>query len=397
MSNNPVNNNNNKMTMGIGNNQYYPGLNNMNNMGIPNINNMNMMNPYMNHYNQPMMQQPYNIMNYGYINPNMNMMNNAMQYMMANPTLNNYNRGGNMGMNNNNYGPTFPTIPINYNSVPVNNQPIKIIQNPLYNNNITNITNNTSKIDKDRAQQRSMSSKNRNSEKSLSGLDNSYLNNDSGIGSSSKRRGISSNTNFEDGIYKPYTLQDYKKLTSAKIVLGSLGPNIGTKEWEEKAEKLKKMEDYAKNLKTGKIAIKLKADTPQENIEKEKREKIERSNRFKAYEYGKLIKNKPKTSFNSDANYSSLGIINENEGYGNRELKQMMDFHNKNTYIVDMSNKNNSNVRYVNDNSHISNTNINNYEEKNKNSDDLIKLQNQREAYLLKINEIKESLINKIP
>ena len=34
--------------------------------------------------------------------------------------------------------------------------------------------------------------------------------------------------------YKPYTLKDYKELEKVGVVLGGLGPNIGTKEWEEK-------------------------------------------------------------------------------------------------------------------------------------------------------------------
>ena len=48
--------------------------------------------------------------------------------------------------------------------------------------------------------------------------------------------------------YKPYTLKDYKELTRTGIVMGPLGANIGTKEWESKKAKMKRMENYSNRI-----------------------------------------------------------------------------------------------------------------------------------------------------
>ena len=46
--------------------------------------------------------------------------------------------------------------------------------------------------------------------------------------------------------YTPYTLKDYKELTNTAVVMGPLGANIGTEEWNEKKAKMKRMENYSK-------------------------------------------------------------------------------------------------------------------------------------------------------
>ena len=52
--------------------------------------------------------------------------------------------------------------------------------------------------------------------------------------------------------YKPKTMKDYKEkyIKEAKNEKrGGLGPNIGTKEWEEKEEKMKKIQEYSNKIK----------------------------------------------------------------------------------------------------------------------------------------------------
>ena len=91
--------------------------------------------------------------------------------------------------------------------------------------------------------------------------------------------------------FHPYTLKDYKELVRNPVVLGHLGPNVGTKEWEEKKQKMKKMMNYSNNVNKEHKGIKtLKKDTPKEEVEKKIKEKIENSARFKTYEYGKLLR-----------------------------------------------------------------------------------------------------------
>lgn len=138
--------------------------------------------------------------------------------------------------------------------------------------------------------------------------------------------------------YTPYTLKDYKELTSTNIVMGPLGANIGTDEWNEKKDKMKKMENYSNKINQNHQGLsKLKKDTPKEEIEKDLKKKKEESHRFKTYEYGKLIrsyrggvgnnnndvnesrrsgsgKRRNKIQFKAaQGNIKDLGIINENE------------------------------------------------------------------------------------
>ena len=53
--------------------------------------------------------------------------------------------------------------------------------------------------------------------------------------------------NIIDHGYKPYTIKDYKKINN-EIDMGKLGANLGTKEWNEKRERMKKMSEYGKQI-----------------------------------------------------------------------------------------------------------------------------------------------------
>lgn len=53
--------------------------------------------------------------------------------------------------------------------------------------------------------------------------------------------------NIIDHGYTPYTLKDYKNMPQ-EVRLGKLGANVGTKEWNEKQEKMKKMSEYGKKI-----------------------------------------------------------------------------------------------------------------------------------------------------
>lgn len=121
-------------------------------------------------------------------------------------------------------------------------------------------------------------------------------------------------TNVE---YKPYTLKEYKELEKVGVVLGGLGPNIGTKEWEEKKEKMKKMEEYAKKVSSLKAKNKKQKLKVEEIIEKEKKKKIENSIRRRCYEYANLVR--PKTRFEKRANHTN---ILKNNDTSNRTLEK---------------------------------------------------------------------------
>ena len=124
--------------------------------------------------------------------------------------------------------------------------------------------------------------------------------------------------------FHPYTLKDYKELTRNPVVMGPLGANIGTKEWELKRNKMKKMMNYSNNINKEHKGIRtLKKDTPKDEIEKLTKEKIEKSIRHRTYEYGKLIRTgKYKEDYedkefnnmgNNINNMNDLNIIPENQ------------------------------------------------------------------------------------
>ena len=372
---------------------------------------------YMNQYvGYPPMMQP--MINYNYMNPPVPMYYNPNQMPFISP-LNNYNR--NLGVNSNYTQNSMPLGQYNTNQ----NAPIKLISN-----------NSSNVVDNQAAQrvQRSISSKgsrldNSNNYNKNSNNESSFRRNKMNEGpftnpeSFTRIRGYSSNSNSNldanyDNSYKPYSLKDYKDITSAKLVLGGLGANIGSKEWMEKQEKMKKMGEYAKNVK-GQAIVKFVKESPIEIIEKKKKEKIEASNRFRSYEYAKLIREKPKSSFNSNGYKIGLGLEDEVNNYkysinnddvniprSNRNISENSDSINPNK----RSNEQNINRRYTEDHSntgdYIPEQNSDNYsrgdiffsksrlsEDYKKDDLEFLKIQKQREVLNLKLNEIKESLL----
>ena len=53
--------------------------------------------------------------------------------------------------------------------------------------------------------------------------------------------------NIIDHGYTPYTLKDYRKISN-DVKLGKLGPNIGTEDWFEKKNRMKKMSEYGNKV-----------------------------------------------------------------------------------------------------------------------------------------------------
>ena len=139
--------------------------------------------------------------------------------------------------------------------------------------------------------------------------------------------------------FHPYTLKDYKEMIRNPVVMGPLGANIGTKEWEEKKNKMKKMMNYSNNINREHKGInKLKKDTPKDEIDKLTKEKIEKSARHRTYEYGKLLRTgKYKEDFDEkEYNYlnnskeNKLDVIQENEmnNFNNEESNNMNNINN---------------------------------------------------------------------
>ena len=187
------------------------------------------------------------------------------------PPMNNFNMGMN-NMNNNLYG---------------NNNGFQMMNNPP---NMYNQMNN---------QYNNMNMKNNNSAKTPN----------------MKKRIIKKENDFQYMEFHPYTLKDYKELTRNPVVMGPLGANIGTKEWEIKRNKMKKMQNYSNNInKEHKGITSLKKDTPKDEIEKLTKQKIENSIRHRAYEYSKLVRaGKYKDENENMGKNDNLGVIQEND------------------------------------------------------------------------------------
>jgi len=159
-----------------------------------------------------------------------------------NPPMNNFN----MGMNNMMYG---------NNNMQMMNYPPQ-----MYNNQMSNQYNNMNK-------------------------------NSSNLKSPNMNKKIKKVNDYQYMEFHPYTLKDYKELIRKPVVMGPLGANIGTKEWELKRNKMKKMQNYSNNInKEHKGITSLKKDTPKDEIEKLTKQKIEQSIRHRAYEYSKLVR-----------------------------------------------------------------------------------------------------------
>ena len=270
-------------------NQNKPILNN------PYINNPQYLipNPFIPHYNYPLYQ----------------MNNNYPQPIMINPYYNNpYQQN------------QFPLINNNNN---INNMTNNLNNNQTIQNDTSNISNINSTINtvksNGKAKLRPISANQSN----ISNISSSRLN------SAYSRSRISA---IE---YKPYTLKEYKELEKVGVVLGGLGPNIGTKEWEEKKKKMQKMEEYSKKVSSMKKRTKSKEKF--ENIlEEEKKKKFENSIRRRCYEYGNLIRPHPRSAniFGRRKNNN----INNNKNNNHNNIPIMF---NNNKFELDCSNKNN--------------------------------------------------------
>jgi len=435
--------------MGGNNMVYNPMMNNVNNYQPINYG-QNYNNYPTNQFmipNQNYMQNPQNqpqLISYGY--PNQNNINNMNNLPIK---LNNNN-------NNNNMYPPFSS-----NELPLINTPHSML---------TDKNNSKRELDKKRAQ----SSKGRLiiEDKNIYNEQNSHY---SRFSSTNQRDQNNSRTahgyrqnanNYGNDIYKPYTLKEYKQISNQKIVLGSLGPNLGGEEWEKRQEKLRKQEEYSNNIKqTNKAILKPVKEAPQVLIEKQKKEKNETSKVHKANEYAKQVNLKQKNVYNPtniNINVNNFNI-NENNHYNNGTINTSNTVNTNNTNLHSnvqnylSSNANNANntsiannsvqnsnqeaytsshairqrkgsakQRYDDNSDQINvNNNINyNYNQSNSNtnnnyssnysklnidnlkidnksaidkgyevSDDLRELEKQREQYLLKINEIKDSLL----
>ena len=192
---------------------------------------------------------------------------------------------------------------------------------------------------------------------------------------------LSKSSNYDYIEFTPYTLKDYKELIRNPIVMGPLGANTGTKEWEMKRNKMKKMQSYSNNInKEHKGIISLKKDTPQDELEKMTKQKIENSKRYKAYEYCKLVRSgKYKDDGNLDKNmYDNFGMYdNENDLY----LKRYEDQLRQETENMNNPKPKEPVVPVVE-------------EKEPENPLDIDQLLKQKEAYRAKINNIRNTLLD---
>lgn len=201
----------------------------------------------------------------------------------------------------------------------------------------------------------------------------------------------SNNENKQENIiqndYKPYTLEEYKELNRVVVVMGNLGPNIGTKEWEEKKKKMKRITDYGNRLnKEQKGITRIKTYTPADEKAKERQSKIENSHRFKSYEYSKLVRPKGETS--DQFYYKDIGNVQTQNEKSDQILNEMNNNNecktNELTINMQLSQKENNNLygKQQSQNQTIDN-----------NNDQLDYLLKQKETYKNKIDAIKESLL----
>ena len=333
---------NNPLNYGVSSPQPIYQMNNQNQMPMP-INmpmpmnmNMNMNIPVPIQQNNPMM----------YNNNMMQPINNMNNYMPAQ----NYNRYTPNSMENR-----------NNRNININNMNNKNNNNPMIRNAKYIISNNNNNINN---RQKARSAK-RYPDENKSNNHNNY---------------VSQNYNYIE--FHPYTLKDYKELTRNKVVMGPLGANIGTKEWELKRNKMKKMQDYSNNINKEHKGIKsLKKETPSDEIEKLTKQKIENSIRYRTYEYGKLVR---AGGFKDDSNKfnpnKNLDIIPENDDdyylkKYEEQLKKETDDMNK------PKPKKNEPVAPV-------------VEEEKEEGLDLDQLLRQKEAYKVKIQGIRDSLLD---
>ena len=282
-----------------------------------------------------------------YSNMPLNNFNMGMNNMNSMNDMNNMNFMNNMNMNNMMYGN-------NSNIGMMNNNP-QIYNNQLMNNPYNNINMNNHLKHKNNAKTPNMNKR------------------------------IKKTNDYQYMEFHPYTLKDYKELTRNPVVMGPLGANIGTKEWEIKRNKMKKMQNYSNNInKEHKGITSLKKDTPKDEIEKLTKQKIEKSIRHRTYEYGKLVragKYKDENENNLGKNISdNLGVIPENDD--DLYLKKYEEQLRQETENINNPKPKEPIVPVV--------------EEKNEpeNILDIDELLKQKEAYKAKIQDIRDTLLD---
>ncbi len=196
------------------------------------------------------------------------------------------------------------------------------------------------------------------------------------------KRRIKKESDYQYMEFHPYTLKDYKELTRNPVVMGPLGANIGTKEWEIKRNKMKKMQNYSNNInKEHKGITSLKKDTPKDEIEKLTKQKIEKSIRHRAYEYGKLVRaGKYKDENENIGKNDNLGVIPENDD--DLYLKKYEDQLRQETENMNNPKPKEPVVPVVEEN---------NVQEDLLDIDQLLK---QKEAYKAKIQGIRDTLLD---
>ena len=356
--NNPINNNI---------NQINPIINPQHNFIPPN------MNPYQAYPFNPM--QGYM---YGGLPPPNHMYNNPMiqPYYNQFPNSQNYNSSPSLMYNPQQQINQIPYSKQN-NFLPNAQFPVKLINNNIQNDynqpeqkSILNMNNRERLKNKNEANNSKLLEKNQRSFSSKAKYDKNI--NSSNLNNSNLRDQFSSiekaqnthpdsfSSNYKqnnnkslnnDISYHPYSLKDYKELGNGKIVLGGLGPNIGTKEWEERLIKMKKIVEYSENIKkTQKVLLKPLKETPIDIIEREKKEKLESSSRNKAAEYGKKIKKIKLTRYDNDLIYDHRPFnlnnkINDNddlvkfenskidEDKINKDMKEFNEIQKKREYL----------------------------------------------------------------
>ena len=358
--------------------------------GIQQMSNINPVQPIQN-YNTNNYNNNYNMNQMYPMNPMypMNQMNpinpmNPYPYWNQNNQMNNRNMYENSKKNNN----------MNYN----NNNPIVRNAQMILNNN--NMNNNMNKnINGLKHNKKSQSAKSINNNNINYNNNNNYMyNNNMNNNNRSPPQQFKKLKDYQFMEFHPYTLKDYKELTRNPVVMGPLGANIGTKEWEQKRNKMKKMMNYSNNLNKEHKGIRsLKKDTPKDEIEKLTKEKIEKSIRHRTYEYGKLIRTgKYKEDYEekdfNQFNNNNLNVIpenQENDYYNNRPEINNINNNESNNII---SNENSNNFMIEENNMKENNINIDNIERESEiNYGQLLK---QNEEYKNKIQDIKDQLLD---
>ena len=262
------------------------------------------------------------------------------------------NNKNNNNNNKKNQVNSYPYSPFRYNP---NNQSKNKSNNKNNNNILRNAKNNINNINGNNYENNKLS-------KSVK-----KINNKKNI---SPPKNIPKLKEYQFMEFHPYTLKEYREMARNPVVLGGLGPNIGTKEWEEKKQRMKRRMNYSNNINKEHKGIKtLKKDTPKDEIEKLTKEKIENSARFKTYEYGKFIRT---------GKYK--------EEFDEKEFRRFNNRSNDNLNMIQEKQENEMN------------NNINNsYEENNNginNEESYEQLMEKNKEFQSKIDDIKEHILD---